>query len=104
MPPIKKLHGPRPGTSAAQVDDFRQRLEVLRDQLTEQMLTAQPAYAAGIARQLQSVLDALHRLPPVDPDEGPLAALQASHAARLAAAGIAEMPSRVSAPIRRVDR
>lgn len=59
MPPNKRLSPPSPSTDST---DHRQRLTALRDRLTTELETASSAYVAGIARQLQSVLNELAQL------------------------------------------
>lgn len=98
MPPQRKSASIRPSTPVEKLDEHRRRLIALRDKLTAEIEIAQTPYVASLARQLQSVLEALATLP--EPGSTGLAQLKAQQAARMAEAGIAEMPSRVSAPIR----
>lgn len=98
MPPVKRLTGPDTDTPTDAVEDHRARLLELRDQLTERMAAASPAYTAGIARQLQAVLDALLKLPAPRTEPSPLEALRQRHVDRLAEAGLPQLPSRARSP------
>lgn len=68
MPPRKPVthHNLR---TAPDVDpDHRDRLISLRDVLTERIADAPVAYVAGLARQLQAVLDELSSMPEPRPE------------------------------------
>ena len=95
MPPRSRPAPLSASIPASAVDDHRQRLQSLRDRLTEEVATANERNIAGIARQLQSVLEALAQLPTPDPDSA-LDKLIARQAARREAEGITLPPSRLS--------
>lgn len=66
------------------VADHRERLTRLRDRLTTELDTAPPAYLAGLARQLQAVLNELASLPdPARDAESPIEAIRRRREARL---------------------
>ncbi len=69
MPPRRSTPTQQKASSVTAVADHRQRLLDVRDKLTAALDEAAPAYLAGIARQLQSVLSELAALD--DPDAEP---------------------------------
>ena len=95
MPPRPRQVPLSPSIPSSNLNDHRKRLESLRDRLTEEVATANERNIAGIARQLQSVLEALAQLPTPDPDSA-LDKLIARQAARREAEGITLPPSRLS--------
>jgi len=70
MPPRKPLIPIPPEAPPDVYIDHRNRLIALRDRLTEQLDVSPVAYTAGIARQLQSVLNELSTMrdPEAKPD------------------------------------
>ncbi len=80
MPPRKPLSPPSSSDAARQ--DHRARLVSLRDRLTPELEAAPPASVAGLARQLQAVLNELATM--ADPTAPPstLDAIVASRNAR----------------------
>ena len=92
MPPPRRVTPPTI-TDPAAIDDHRARLTALRDRLTAALEVATDRNLAPIARQLQSVLDALAQLPDPKPNDF-IAHLQAKRAARMQESGIPEVPAR----------
>lgn len=86
MPPRKPIQRLSPSTSDDAAADHRRRLVMLRNRLEKELKTATTAYVAGIARQLQAVLNELATMRDPDAEPSHLDMLVARRDARRAAA------------------